>query len=171
MLRVQTLEEELGYAKAEVRRLEQVELPAAFTEAGVEELRIPEGAKAARNLTVQGSLPDPDEHPEEHRRALEWWAANGYGDTIRCVVASSFTVGDRDAALAVYELLRQDNRAVTSKSETVHPMTLKAIVRNRIGRGEPTPLELLGCTVIRRVKLTTPPRRRPNPVTVPEETS
>lgn len=157
-LRVRALEEELAEAKREQQRLETVELPAAFTEDGISELRLPDGQKAARSVSVQGSFPDADH--EDHEFALTWATENGLQDTIRCVVAANYSAGDREAALAEYERLRGDNRAFVTKGETVHPMTWKAVLLQRVKDGEPTPLERLGCVVLRRVKLTTPPRRR-----------
>lgn len=159
-LREAQLEDELEHARAEIRRLEVVELPSAFTEDGISELRLPDGQRAVRNVSVQGSFPNQETEPEAHRRAVTEWARLGYADTLRCAVTSSYGAGDREAALAAYEALRGDNRAFVTLRETVHHSTLRAAVLARIRAGEPTSVEDLGCAVIRRVRLTTPPRRR-----------
>lgn len=159
-LRQAQLEDELDNAKREVRRLEEVELPAAFTEDGVSELELPDGQRARRAVTVQGSFPDPETNPDGHRRAIEAWTGLGYQDTIRCAIVASYATEHREAAREAYDALRGDNRVFVTMRETVHPSTLRAAVLARVRAGEPTPVEELGCVVLRRVRLTTPPRRR-----------
>lgn len=167
-LRQAQLEEELDNAKREVRRLEEVELPTAFTEDGISELSLPDGQRARRQVSVQGSFPDPETNPERHRHAVDEWTRMGNADTIRSAVVASYNTEHRDAALEAYNVLRGDNRAFVTIKETVHPSTLRAAILARITAGEPTPVEELGCTILRRVRLTTPPRRqaaRPRPAT------
>lgn len=155
--RVEQLEEELERARAEVRRLEEVELPQAFTEDGVSALTSIDGQRAERHLSVQGSFPSPTaERPDavaRFTRARDWMIENGYEDNIRAVVTANYGTGDRARALAEYERLRGDNRAAVAITETVHHSTLRGLVRQRVENGLPTPVEDLGCTIIRRVRL------------------
>lgn len=159
-LRLQQVEEELENAKREIKRLEEIELPAAFTEDGISELQLPGGQRARRQVSVQGSFPDQETDPQRHARAVALWAELGYQDTLRCAVVASYSTQEREAAQAAYEALRGDNRAFVTMRETVHPSTLRAAILARIRAGEPTPVEELGCVVLRRVRLTTPPRRQ-----------
>lgn len=160
--RVAELEQQLEIALAEVKRLEEVELPAAFTEDGISELQLPDGQRAKREVSIQGGLPSEDLRPVERENALTWLAENGYPDVIRCVVAADFGQDNREEALALYERMRTSNLAHVTKKETVHPSTLKALIRQRINAEPPqqTPIEELGCHIIRRIRLTTPPRAR-----------
>lgn len=160
VLRADDLEQQLAMALAEVKRLEEVELPAAFTEDGISELQLPDGQRAKREVTIQGSLPSETEHPVERENALTWLAENGYPDVIRCVIAADFGQDNREEALALYERMRTSNLAHITKKESVHPSTLKALIRQRINATPPvpTPIEELGCVIIRRIRLTTPPR-------------
>ena len=164
MLRVEELEGQLKAAQVEVRRLEEVELPAAFTEDGVSEIGIPGCPKAAKDVTVQGSFPSPyADRPdalERYETAKAWMVANGHEDSLRAVVAANYGAGEREAALEAYGRLRGDNRASVSITETVHHSTLRAIVRQRVAKAQPTPVEDLGCVVIRKVKLASKPVRR-----------
>lgn len=159
-LRQAQLEDELENAKREIKRLEEVELPQAFTEDGISELELPNGQRARRQVSVQGSFPDQESEPEVHRTAVERWVELGYADTIRSAVIASYPTEHRETAQAAYNALRGDNRAFVTIKETVHPSTLRAAVLSRIRAGEPTPVEELGCVVLRRVRLTTPPRRQ-----------
>jgi len=166
-LRASELEAQLELAKAEIKRLEEFELPSAFTEDGISELRLPDGQRAQRSVDIQGSLPSESEHPVERENALTWLAENGYADVIRCIVAADFGQDNRAAALELYERMRTSNVAHITKKETVHASTLKALIRQRINTNPPveTPIEELGCTIIRRIKLTTPPRQRDRSIT------
>ena len=165
MLRVEELELQLKAATDEVNRLEQVELPAAFTEDGVSELGVPGCPKAKRDVSIKGSFPSPySEVPnalERYEAAKAWMIANDHEDSLRAIVEANYGSGERDAALETFQRLRGDNRASVSIVETVHHSTLQAIVRDRIKKALPTPAEQLGCTVIRRVKLASKPVRRP----------
>lgn len=172
-LRVAELEHQMEMALGEVKRLEEVELPAAFTEDGVSELIILGGVGAKRSVDIVGNLPSEVEHPVEREHALTWLAENGYQDIIRCVVAADFGQENREAALAVYDTLRGNNLAAVTKKETVHHSTLRALIRQRMSANPPldTPLEELGCAIVRRVKLTTPPRVRTTPAQRPQGTT
>lgn len=162
VLRVEELEAQLEAAKAEVKRLEEVELPAAFTEDGVSEIAIPGCPKAKRDVSVRGSFPSPfADTPNafaKYEAARDWVIANQHEDSLKAVVTAEYDAGDRAAALASYERLRGDNRAHIKMVETVHSSTLRAIVRDRVNRALPVDPEALGCTVIRKVKLATKPR-------------
>lgn len=163
MIRVEELEALLKTAKAEVRRLEEVELPSAFTEDGVSELVVPGYPKAKKDVMVTGSFPLPDAEREDavarYEAAKQWAIDNGHKDSLRAVVQASYGAGEREAALAAYESLRGDNRAHVKMVETIHHSTLRGIVRDRVQKALPTPAEELGCVVVRKVKLTTKPRR------------
>ena len=158
-LRLDQLLAEVENQEREIKRLEETELPQAFTEDGISELRLPNnGPRATRQVSVVGSFPLAEADPERHRRAVQVWTELGFADTIRTALAASYGPQDRTHALQVYETLRGDNQAGVTIRETVHASTLRAGILARIRRGEPTPVEDLGCTIIRRVRLTTPPR-------------
>ena len=155
-LRVRDLERELEVAKAEVTRLEQMELPQAFTEASISELQIERGIGARRDLSVVGSL--PSEEPR-HTAGLNRLVEYGHQDNIRSMVTLNFGREHRDAALEYFNTVRTDNRAFVTINETIHHSTLRALALERVRNGQPVDFENLGLTVIRRVRLLRPPTR------------
>lgn len=156
-LRLKELEAAVADAKAEISTLENIELPAAFTEDGISELRLPDGGPAAkRDMSVQGSLPSDE---PRHAAGLEWAVANGYEGVIRSVVQANFGMEHRQAALDYYNAMRLDNRASTTLNETIHHSTLKALALERARTGLPVDWDNLGLVLIRRVKLIRPPTR------------
>ena len=157
-LRVQELEAELDAAKAEVNRLELQELPQAFTEDGISELRLPDrGIGAKRDIAVRGSL--PVEEPR-HGLGLARLDEYGHGDNIRSIVTANFGRMHREAARDYYEAIRTDNRAAASLTETIHHSTLRAIGLERAKAGMDTDWDNLGLIVQRRVTLLRPPTHR-----------
>jgi len=73
-------------------------------------------------------------------------------------VSCSYSRGNREIAHAVYDQLRRDNRAFVTLKDDLHHSSLRALVLARVRAGEITPVEDLGCTVVRRVKIDKMPR-------------
>ncbi len=149
------LEGQLSDAKAIKEKLEVELLPDAFAKAGVSDLTLPNGTMAKRALKAVGSLPKTE---PERTAALDWLVANDYENVIAVEVVATWTKGDRDKALTAYNHLRGDNSATVTKSEAVHPMTLKALAVERVRSGKPVDLTALGVSVVPRVRITAYPK-------------
>lgn len=152
--RVETAEAELAAAKAEREHLETKVLPEAFGELGIAKVTI-DGVEAKLSTMARGSLPKDE---AERRVAIDWLAANGYADFVKCIVASSWGRGEYDKAKAEYDRLRGDNSAVTTLAEDVHWKTLCKIAKDRFLAGQDVPLQTLGVTILPRV--TIPSKRK-----------
>ena len=153
--RANDLTTQLKSVLEEVKRLEEDELPNAFTEDGISELALPDGSKAKRDISVKGSLPTDE---AARQNAIEWLCLNGQEANIQSVVSCSYSRGNREIAHAVYDQLRRDNRAFVTLKDDLHHSSLRALVLARVRAGEITPVEDLGCTVVRRVKIDKMPR-------------
>jgi hypothetical protein len=130
--------------------LEKTTLPDLFNEAELREaVYEPTGQKAKRTLVATGSLQkDPILRPQ----AIDWLVGAGYEESFENTLTASYARGDRAHALEVLARLRADNSAKVDFKEDINHMTLKKIARERITRGEPIPLTLLGVDVVTRVK-------------------
>jgi hypothetical protein len=120
------------------------------------------GAKAARALLVTGSLPKVNEkdtpqeaalHAEQRKQAIALAESYGWQPFIKTEVTAKWDKGDREKAVAAYNLLRGDNSVEASIDEGIHPMTLQAQVRNRIREGKEVNLDVLGITALSGVFL------------------
>ncbi len=93
-LRVDEPSGQLASAQAEVRRLEEVELPAAFTEDGVSEIGVPGCPRALKEVSVKGLLSVAGRRARGdaipfYEAAKAWIIANGHKDSLRSVVRAS----------------------------------------------------------------------------------
>lgn len=147
--RVLDLQRVLAEAKEERRKLAEVILPDLFAEEGVTKLDFEGGVKASLVTVAVGSLP---KEPSARAAAIEWFAANGYEDLVKTTVSAAYGRGERHEAQQLAERLAATHAAV-KVDEGVHAQTLGKICRERVAQGLPTPLEMLGVTVLSQVKL------------------
>ena len=140
---------ELGLkdAKARVQLLREETIPSAMHELGLEELKLDTGQKLTVRQEVYASIPS-----DKRVEAFDWLNDNGYGGLIRTDVVSIFSKGDRDRAVTLAkDLLAQGYQSEVS--ESVHPQTLKAFLREQIALGTSVPLELFGARPVWQAKI------------------
>jgi hypothetical protein len=148
---LERIEVETKLLKEKKNELEIIILPALFAEEGVRGVELLDGGMAKLSTSAAGSLP---KEPDKRALAIEWLVANGYGEFIENKVTASYNKAERDKALALYDLARRDNSAKVTLDEGLNHMTLGKLCKDRVVGGEEVPLELLGVTVLPRVKIT-----------------
>lgn len=148
---LETVANQTAELTAEKVRLETDILPALFAEAGIKEITTEGGVKIKLGLVATGSLP---KDPALRVQAIEWLVANGYEDIIESKVIASWTRGDRPKAEALFSSLRGDNSVKALLEDSVHPMTLSKIAKDRVQSGQEIPLSTLNVSVISRARIT-----------------
>lgn len=157
------LEEQLKATKVLRHQLETDKLLELFAIAEAKEHTLTNGVKAKLGLKTAGSLPKVDEEAsfavQSEQRAARALAISiaesyGWGPFIKTTVTAQYDKGDADKADRTFQLLRQDNSAVVTKDETIHPMTLGAQVRQRLREEKAVAMDKLGITVLPAVLLT-----------------
>jgi hypothetical protein len=136
--RVKKGEEYLKQLKEELRNVQEVQLPDAMLQCGVREFKLENGLKISIKKFYQGKI--TDDHRDE---AFGWLKQNGHDDIIKNIVNMQFGKGEDSKASAVLELL-QANGYVAVNEKSVHPMTLKAFIREMVESGADLPLETFG---------------------------
>lgn len=134
--RVDRLTDELKTAKAELRQIQEDDLPQLMIEVGVSEVKLADGrplkleedCKAAITANTQDA-------------AVQWLVKNGYGGLIKTEVVTRFPRGAHDIAVSACDTLAQQFDEVELK-EVVHPSTLKSFVKERMRNGEQIPMDL-----------------------------
>lgn len=128
------------------------ELPDLFADAKIDRL----GIEAEGNLPAYDTVLSDYYHaniPEDKKDdAFSWLDKNKHGDLIKTVITIELGRGDRKTAKAVEKFL-DDNDIGYSRKLAVPWNTLTAFVKEQIGKGVALPLDLLGATVGRVVKL------------------
>ena len=85
--------------------------------------------------------------------AYNWLRENGLGDIIKNEVSVSFGKNEDNKA-AEYANLAQSRGFQPTQKMKVEPMTLKALVRERIENGKDMPMDIFNVFVGNRTKLT-----------------
>ena len=90
---------------------------------------------------------------ERKEEAFNWLRINGLGDLIKNEVTVSFGRNEDNKAIA-YANLAAENGYQPSQKLKVEPMTLKALVRERIEAGKDMPSDLFNVFAGNRTKIT-----------------
>ena len=133
-------EAHLKALKAEKHKLSVENIPALMDEMGVERLDV-DGVTVTRKLMVHASIP-----ADRKEEAFAWLRDNGLDDIIKNDVVCSFGKGQDNLAGDVIGML-QDRGFDPAAKTYVHPMTLKAFVKERFENGKPIDLDMFGAFI------------------------
>lgn len=133
-------EQHLKALKAEKQKLSVENIPALMDEMGVERLDV-DGVTVTRKMMVHASIPK-----DRKDEALGWLRSEGLDDIIKNDVTCSFGKGEDNMAGDVLGMLQERGYDATAKTY-VHPMTLKAFVKERMESGKPIDLDMFGAFV------------------------
>ena len=145
-------QEEIDILSAQLRNIEERELPDAMLAAGIAELKLENGAKLKVEDGLSLSLPKknlPD--------VCEWLTSNGHGDIIRHSLSADIPKGKGSDALR-----KKITAALTklglafSIDPAVHSGTLKALVREQLEKGANIDLKLFGAYSWKKAQITLP---------------
>jgi hypothetical protein len=163
--KIHNTEEILGLAKDRLHEMRTKTLPDAMREIGLSSFTMTDGSEVSIDKMYFASIPSDDviekaKTPEEAdalrmRRvdALRWLRDKGHGDLIKNTFRVVFGKGQDKAADALTKTLNT-RRLEYTRNEGVHPMTLRAFVREQIEKGRTIASDLLGATVLDMAKIT-----------------
>ncbi len=138
--RVAALQVELNAAQEQFKQVSEKDLPEALLSAGVESITTKTGVKVTIKSNIYASISEANKE-----RALSWLEEHGFGDVIKNQISLDFGRGEgdrfNDAAQALVEAGFTNEVNV---KESVHPATLKALVKEQLEKGVEIPLELFG---------------------------
>lgn len=126
-------EAQLVTAKAQLKQVQEEDLPALMAEAGLSEIRLATGEKLTIDRYYGASIPAGDRED-----AFEWLRDNGHGDIIKHTVGINFKKGEGREADRAQDLLRSAGFEATNE-EKIAPPTLKAFVRVEVEEGRTLP--------------------------------
>jgi len=135
------MEETLKIRKKEIDRVSGEIIPTMLAEMGLSQLKLADGSsvdvKPFYSATISAQNKD---------RAYNWLRNNGLGDIIKNEISVSFGRNEDNKA-ADYAALAQDRGFQPTQKLKVEPMTLKALVRERIEAGKDMPTEIFNIFV------------------------
>ena len=134
--RISISEENLKDLKKEQDRLSGEVIPTMMSEMGLSELKLQDGSHLKVATSYKAHITEANKEA-----AFNWLRDNGLGDIIKNEISVSFGRGEDNKAAHYAELAKGQGLQPTQKLK-VEPMTLKALVRERIEAGKEMPTEI-----------------------------
>ena len=113
-------------------------IPTMMSEMGLAELKLHDGSHLKVSTTYRATITEANKET-----AFNWLRDNGLGDIIKNEILVSFGRSEDNKAASYAELAKGQGFQPTQKMK-VEPMTLKALVRERIEAGKEMPTEIFG---------------------------
>ena len=141
-------EELLKDKKRAIEKISGEIIPTLLSEMGLSSLKLADGSAVevkpyyAANISVKN-----------REAAYNWLRENGLGDIIKNDITVSFGRNEDNKAAEYANLAKGQGYQPTQKLK-VEPMTLKALVRERIENGKDMPMDIFNVFVGNRTKLT-----------------
>ena len=145
---VKAEEQALKDKEKEIERISGDVIPTLLSEMGLSSLKLADGSAVdvkpyyAANISLKN-----------RESAYSWLRQNGLGDIIKNEISVSFGRGEDNKAAEYANLAKGQGFQPTQKLK-VEPMTLKALVRERIENGKDMPMDIFNVFVGNRTKLT-----------------
>ena len=138
---IEDIEENLKKKKKDLDVISGEVIPTMMSEMGLSQLKLMDGSqidvKPFYNATITVA---------NRESAFNWLRQNGLGDIIKNEVVVSFGRGEDNKAAEYAELAKGQGLQPAQKLK-VEPMTLKALVRQRIEAGQERPTEIFSIFV------------------------
>ena len=133
---IELKEEFLKQRKQELEHVSGEIIPTMMAEMGLSYLKLADGSSVEVKTNYSATITQANKE-----KAFNWLRQNGLGDIIKNEITVSFGRNEDNKAANYAELARGQGHQPTQKLK-VEPMTLKALVRERIEGGKEMPTEL-----------------------------
>ena len=149
--RIADIENDLKMMKKKRDHISGEVIPTMMSEMGLAELKLHDGSHLKVSTSYKAHISEANKEA-----AYNWLRENGLGDIIKNEISVSFGRNEDNKAADYAELAKGQGFQPTQKMK-VEPMTLKALVRERIEAGKEMPTEIFGVfsenkTTIKRSK-------------------
>ena len=136
--RIETSEQNLKDLKKAYQHISGEVIPTMMSEMGLAELKLQDGSHLKVATSYRATITEANKEA-----AFTWLRNNGLGDIIKNEISVSFGRNEDNKA-ADYAARAQERGYQPTQKLKVEPMTLKALVRERIEAGKEMPTELFG---------------------------
>ena len=135
---IEATEEKLKELKKKRDHISGEVIPTMMSEMGLAELKLHDGSHLKVSTSYRATITEANKEA-----AFNWLRENGLGDIIKNEISVSFGRNEDNKAADYAELAKGQGFQPTQKMK-VEPMTLKALVRERIEAGKEMPTEIFG---------------------------
>jgi hypothetical protein len=143
---VEEAETLLKNLKAEKQKLSTQMIPDLMDEMGVERVDV-DGLTVTKKQIVAASIP-----VDKRELAFDWLRDRGLDDIIKNDVVCTFGRGQDNLAKDAFWTLKDKGLEPSTKTH-IHPMTLKAFVKDRVEQGQEIDLDLFGAFLTNAVEI------------------
>lgn len=148
---IENLEIEIKTRIDQLRSISEKLLPEKMAEMGLTEFKLESGSKITIKRHYFGSISGVNAD-----KAFDWLKETGHDDIIKNKVTCDFGRGEEDKANELVEILKEHDVQFEAK-KSVHPMTLKAFVKEQMTSGaEGFPLDLFGAHALDKSAIVRP---------------
>ena len=153
--KLQSLEDEIDEQEKKLKELKRNQellsgevIPTMMTEMNISTLKLADGSAVEVKPVYGASIP-----AAKKEDAFNWLRKNGLGDLIKTEITVAFGRNEDNKAMA-YANLAQGQGYEPIQKLKVEPMTLKAMVRERLESGQEMPSDLFNVFAGNRTKIT-----------------
>ena len=153
--KLQSLEDEIVEQEKKLKELKRNQellsgevIPTMMTEMNISTLKLADGSAVEVKPVYGASIP-----AAKKEDAFNWLRENGLGDLIKNEITVAFGRNEDNKAMA-YATLAQGQGYEPIQKLKVEPMTLKALVRERLESGQEMPSDLFNVFAGNRTKIT-----------------
>jgi hypothetical protein len=153
--KLQVLEDEIVEQEKKLKELKRNQellsgevIPTMMTEMNISTLKLADGSAVEVKPVYGASIP-----VAKKEEAYTWLRENGLGDLIKNEITVAFGRNEDNKAMA-YATLAQGQGYEPIQKLKVEPMTLKALVRERLESGQEMPSDLFNVFAGNRTKIT-----------------
>jgi len=154
-LKLKAMEKDLADKEDEIKKLKKdidvisgEVIPTMMQEMNLSSLKLADGSSIEVKPVYGASIP-----PAKKEEAFNWLRNNGRGDLSKNEITVSFGRNEDNKAMA-YATLAQGQGYQPTQKLKVEPMTLKALVRERLESGQEMPTDLFNVFAGNRTKIT-----------------
>ena len=144
---VKSQEEKIKQTQKEITRISEDVIPTLLSEMGLSSLKLTDGSSVDVKPFYSASI-----SVRNREAAYKWLRDNGLGDIIKNDVVVSFGRNEDNKAAEYANLAKSQGYQPTQKLK-VEPMTLKALVRERIEKKKDIPANLFNVFVGNRTTI------------------
>ena len=145
---IKTMEDALKSKKKDLERVSGEIIPTLLSEMGLSSLKLADGSAVDVKPYYSASI-----SVSNKEKAYSWLRTNGLGDIIKNEISVSFGRNEDNKAAEYADLAKRQGFQPTQKLK-VEPMTLKALVRERVEAGKDMPTDIFNVFVGNRTKIT-----------------
>lgn len=150
------LEDKAKAAKERLKEVQEIELPNAMAEVQMSSFTLADGTKVSIKEDYYASIAKEDDEFFKRSRAFAWLRNNSFGALIKNQVICEFGKGEDELAQRALEMLALEGFNAI-QSQNVHPMTLKAFVKEQCTKGEQEfPMDIFNAGTLIRSKVDLP---------------